>query len=539
MGVIKDIKLIESIDQAVGLHSDEKLSVGQRVAAMVINGLGFTDQPLSLVSEFYKDVPIEALFGEGVSSDDFDRFSLSRALDRLHNYGVEALFSNVAATACELSDVNQKVQSFDTTTFSFHGDYNEEYDEGTVKITHGFSKDHRSDLKQVVTELLVSHDSGIPLCLKNCDGNASDSIIFRERSEQLQQAFKDGYVNHVTADSKFYSKENAAHWHLVKFTTRVPETIKEVKSLIQKANEDGDWQECSDGKTRFISYDITHHDIKQRWLVCQSSESLKRGEKSIDKQVLKEKDIIRKETFHFEAKQFDCKSDCEKSAQLIGKKWKLHKKLNVVIIEQAKHDKPGRPSGKEPVGYIYKAKIEWEKDQQAVQAATHRKASFVLATNMAEQDLADEDIVSCYKNQQCVERGYRFLKDPLFFANGFYLKKPSRISALIMIMTLSLLVYTIAQKKLREAMKEQNVKLPNQIGKLVTSLTIRRVFQVLQGIHFIKSGEINAGFVQGVNALQKQIIELINGESLAIYQLDTISTNDPPRHANQLESVAI
>ena len=85
MGVIKDIKLIETIDQAVGLHSDEKLSVGQRVAAMVINGLGFTDQPLSLVNEFYKDIPVDALFGGGVTYDDFDRFSLSRALDRLHN----------------------------------------------------------------------------------------------------------------------------------------------------------------------------------------------------------------------------------------------------------------------------------------------------------------------------------------------------------------------------------------------------------------------------------------------------------------------
>jgi transposase len=102
MGVIKDIKLIETIDQAVGLYSDEKLSVGQRVAGMVINGLGFTDQPLSLVSEFYKDIPVDALFGEGITSDDFDRFSLSRALDRLDNYGVESLFSNVAATACQL-----------------------------------------------------------------------------------------------------------------------------------------------------------------------------------------------------------------------------------------------------------------------------------------------------------------------------------------------------------------------------------------------------------------------------------------------------
>ena len=33
-----------------------------------------------------------------------------------------------------------------------------------------------------------------------------------------------------------------------------------------------------------------------------------------------------------------------------------------------------------------------------------------------------------------VERGFRFLKDPLFFADSLFLKKPERIMALMMIM---------------------------------------------------------------------------------------------------------
>jgi len=527
MSVIKDIKLIETIDQAVGTYEDEKLSVGQRVAAMVVNGLGFTDQPLSLVNEFYRDLPVDALFGEGLTCDDFDRFSLSRALDRCHNYGIEPLFSQVAATACQLSNVNQTAQSFDTTTFSFHGDYDEEYDEGTVRVTHGYSKDHRSDLKQVITELLVSHDSGVPLCLKNCDGNASDSIIFKERSEQLIESFKDGYVSHVTADSKFYTKQNALNWHIVKFTTRVPETIKEAKTLIQTANEENDWHMSSDGKTRFTSYDITHYEIEQRWLVCQSNESLKRAEKAVDKQLLKERDLIRKEVLHFESKVFSCQADCEKAADIFGKKWKLHTKLLTDITEHAKYDGAGHPSGKTPIGYQYKAKVQWGKNTAAVQQLLHRKASFVLATNTPELEIADEEIVACYKQQQWVERGYRFLKDPLFFANGFYLKKPSRISALIMIMTLSLLVYTIAQKRLREAMKKKNVMLPNQIGKPVPSMTIRRAFQVLQGIHFVKTKDFESGFIEGFRPLQEQIIELIGGSAISMYQIELPPDNEP------------
>ena len=44
----------------------------------------------------------------------------------------------------------------------------------------------------------------------------------------------------------------------------------------------------------------------------------------------------------------------------------------------------------------------------------------------------------------CCERGFRFLKDPLFFASSLFLKNPKRIMALLMVMLLSLLVYGIA-----------------------------------------------------------------------------------------------
>ena len=520
MGVIKDIGLIETIDKLVGVHADEKLSVGERVAAMIINGLGFTDQPLSLVSEFYKDLPMSALFQKEIVAEDLDRFSLSRALDRLHGYGVESLFTQVAAKACEKAGVCRKVQSFDTTTFSFHGQYDREFDTGEVSITKGYSKDHRPDLNQVVTELLVSHDSGVPLCLKNLDGNASDSVVFKERSEQLSAAIAAGSLSYVTADSKFYSEANSANWDIVKFVTRVPETLSAAKALIGTANSDADWRESLDEKTQFIAYDINHYSAAQRWLVCKSQESIKRAKVSIEKQIVKEREIAKKEVFHFEAKRFSCKADCEKELKSVGKKWKLHQISDVEIVTVNKYDSPGRPGDKMPIGFEYRAQICWRSNENARQELVDRKASFILATNVPEEILADENVISSYKNQQHVERGYRFLKDPLFFANGFYLKKPSRISALITIMTLALLVYTIAQKKLRSAMQEQGMKLPNQIGQLKEKMTIRRAFQVMSGIHFVKIDQSPHGFIQGITELQKTIIKLFSLEVLRLYQLN-------------------
>ena len=54
-----------------------------------------------------------------------------------------------------------------------------------------------------------------------------------------------------------------------------------------------------------------------------------------------------------------------------------------------------------------------------------------------------------------VERGFRFLKDPLFLANSLYLEKPQRIMALLMVMALSLLVYALAERWVRQELKNR------------------------------------------------------------------------------------
>ena len=60
--------------------------------------------------------------------------------------------------------------------------------------------------------------------------------------------------------------------------------------------------------------------------------------------------------------------------------------------------------------------------------------------------LNEDTILSADKAQNVsVERGFRFLKDPLFFASSLFLEKPQRIMALLMVMGLSLLIYALAE----------------------------------------------------------------------------------------------
>jgi transposase len=130
---------------------------------------------------------------------------------------------------------------------------------------------------------------------------------------------------------------------------------------------------------------------------------------------------------------------------------------------------------------------------------------FILATNILE-NLNPSQIIAAYKGQQYSENGFRFLKDPLFFADSVFLKNPSRIEAMAMLMGLSLLVYTLGQRQLRANLKQKNTKVKNNTGKLTERPTLRWIFQGFQGIHLV----IINGVKQIANLTDSRLITINN-----------------------------
>lgn len=75
--------------------------------------------------------------------------------------------------------------------------------------------------------------------------------------------------------------------------------------------------------------------------------------------------------------------------------------------------------------------------------------------------------------------------DPLFFTDSVFLKSPERIEALAMLMGLCLLVYTLAQRQLRQALSSSDLGIKNQLGKLTSRPTLRWIFQCFQAVHLL------------------------------------------------------
>src|SRR5262249_50620286 len=96
------------------------------------------------------------------------------------------------------------------------------------------------------------------------------------------------------------------------------------------------------------------------------------------------------------------------------------------------------------VGRVRRARPQWTTGPGQTEGNRSRQAEFVIC-------------------EQSIERGFSFLKDPLFLASSVFVKKPTRIVALSLVMVLGLLVYRLAEHRLREQLAATGQTVPNQL----------------------------------------------------------------------------
>ena len=399
-GVIDDLKIVSLIDQYLPQDDKQEITPGEAIKGMIINGLGFANRPLSLSPQFFTNLPLEHLFRKGLKASHFNRHKLGRTLDQCYEFGCESLFALISEQVCNLEDVNRTFNSLDTTSHSLTGEYaydEEDCDENVIHITHGYSKAHRPDLKQVVQEMIVSQDGGIPLACKNWDGNSADTAIFKARSEALINEFKKSETpKYLVADCKLYHKNNAAFLSNIPFITLIPSTISLEKSLITDAIINNQWTTIDDNY-RYMIENIEHMEIKQRWMVVYSNAANHRAQKSIHRQVEKAHTSLKKSLFHLQAQRFACQTDAQRALDKLTKQMKYHQVSTMEYTQHNVYEGKGRPKKDAPVKSIeWQISAEIEENETAIKHAIDQKSCFVLATNI-DNDIVNISIFYCPK----------------------------------------------------------------------------------------------------------------------------------------------
>ena len=101
---------------------------------------------------------------------------------------------------------------------------------------------------------------------------------------------------------------------------------------------------------------------------------------------------------------------------------------------------------------------------------------------------------------------------------------------LLMIMTLFLLVYSIAQRRMRARMKAPETTIPNQINQATATPTptLGWVFQCFDGINLIQHDDKNIDdklHIDGLTELREGIINYIGGHAIHLYKIKKLTRN--------------
>lgn len=246
------------------------------------------------------------------------------------------------------------------------------------------------------------------------------------------------------------------------------------------------WTNLSDGY-RMYRIEKEYGNVKQSWVLIYSEHAYIKEIVTLDRNTSKEFEEINKVLWHVGNNLFGCTKDIDNQIKKIEKKLKYHQ-IQYTIAEVAKYATKGRPKkGETPENIEYQLKATLIRNETAIANTKLTKGRFILATNQLDTEaLSDKDILPIYKEQLGTESGFKFIKDNAFEVDSIFLKKPGRISALLMIMTLCLMVYSYAQYFLRQQLLANEDIIPSQSDKETNKPSMKWVCHLFHGIHVLK-----------------------------------------------------
>jgi transposase len=232
--------------------------------------------------------------------------------------------------------------------------------------------------------------------------------------------------------------------------------------------------------------------VRQRWPLVESEARAREGEEGLRRRVARAEREAEKALGRLLSQRFACEADARRALAVdeeASGKLPYHRLVYLGVQEERRRGRVGRPpKGEAPLSVSYRLLARLEVDEGKLERARRGLGRFLLATDVLDREaLPTGEVLKRYKDQtRTVERGFRFLKDPLFFTGSAFLKRPERVMALGMVMALALLVYALGEWALRRGLAETGSSLPDQKGRPTQRPTLRWVFGLFLWVRLVE-----------------------------------------------------
>lgn len=514
----KELGIAAFIDAHIPNQSPYKhISYGQLLVAMILNGLGFVSRTLHMYPDYFADKPVERLLGAGIEASHINDDVLGRGLDKYYELGVSELYQALAEKVVVHLGLPCEAIHLDATSFHVDGEYEADIDAAPIRLTQGYSRDHRPELNQVILNLICENQAGLPVYMQACSGNTHDSESFKALVKAHLGSLKAAArCRYLIGDAALYVADTIRALDSQKqlFISRVPQTLTEAKKLIAR-HQGVEFIPLANGYSG-AWFDVTYADVPQRWLLVRSEQAQHREKRTLHKTLAKNTAQAAKVFAKLCQQAFACEMDAKQALEQWQAAQPAVKVAESCIVSRLSYPSRGRPKADAASethyfisGQLYTC-LNYKKTQGA------QKGLFILATNDCSNTLSMQALLDHYKSQQAVERGFRFLKSPDFLVSSLFLKKPERIEALLMVMTCCLMIYAALEHLIRKQLAATHAFFPDMKKKPTQKPTARWVFFCFQGIDELSIDQ-NQKIVINLQKRQKIILTCLGPPYWQIY----------------------
>ncbi|MEQ4306303.1 IS1634 family transposase [Plantactinospora sp. B6F1] len=503
------LRIRDVIDGLCPVDDRSELTHGQVIESLVANRLT-SPEPLVRVQDWAGGYAVEEVFGIRPEQLNDDR--VGRALDAIASR-VDSIAGSVGVAAIEVFGIDVSRMHWDMTSISLHGEY-EQPDEDYAAPKFGHPKDRRPDLKQVQTGIAVTGDGGIPLFHRAYDGGAGEVAQVVPMMKALQQIATSRRLL-IVGDSKLVSYDNLAKMHADEVTFVAPASkvyvsadalagldlraatrVDYVAARDQGKDPDkrGTWHVYEDTMTLAGSRKKDPVLTLRRVFVHSSARAGAAATARAQKLDRARDDLARLQR-GLGSRHYPDVAAVEARLAVIAKGRRVTAYLRTMTGIDADTGKPT---------------LDWHFDQQAIDAEAATDGWYALLTNLEAEQADAGQVLLHYKGQEAVERRYSAFKGPLAVA-AIYLKSNRRITAMITVVCLALLIFSLIERQVRTALRAQDrTTVAGLYARRPAIPTTRLIFQALASMRLIPATSGNLHTIPQPTPLQLEILDLLD-----------------------------
>jgi transposase len=472
----------ETVDQFTWRSPDSRSTSPGILAETLVTAILCGCRPLYKVERFWDNKALEIFYKNNeVTMDQLNDDAYARLLDKLSNVDCPRMFETICLNMLQHHSLDITLTHSDTTSVSVEGMYNAEASGGMgeakggeakpFEITYGHSKDHRADLKQLKLGLWVQQE-GLPLSGELLSGNKSDQVWNPHAVQGLSELLeKQGYKKVIfLADCALISTETLLRLaqQEIQFISRLPETFGVAEKLKEEAwGNSQNWEnygplveKVTDKTALYKGWKTTRKIGGETFVfvVVHSSNLEQRKERSLAKALERTQKKLRNQGAELRKQSYACAPDAERAGEKLMKHAKskgFESEMTLKKVEVASYGHKGRPKRGEQAeirtSWTVEVKIG-DMTREILEEKKRRASTFVLVSRTSEEMEAKE-ILKSYKNQDKVEQGFKFIKQPQYLG-PVYTKKSERVEALGYIFLLVLLLAKYLEYRVRVSLAQ-------------------------------------------------------------------------------------